>query len=357
MKLNNIRHHEQHHEQDHEVDMAQTDTYHLAKQAKELHHMLMSISEFEGLQGWQQSKITKAADYIDSVYKDIAHRMAMDDHEDGDVEHLGHEYEEEDIKENSDSLEKYGLGRYNELNNELKTLNAEYQRALKYSQLMALNDIHRRILEVIKQLKSFSTRQMKSVDESGMGGINRAAPSTNVSYQKVLDEPEEQFSKGQRIARQIGRAKEAISYEERLAEFLNAEPEGDYIAEENNDYYIEELDIEVIGGKSPLIVDKNEITLEGIEISGLLEESLMEAEYQGRKVQLNKPVRSSGGPKKFHVFVKDPKTGNVKKVNFGDPDMKIKKSNPKRRKSFRARHRCDNPGPKTKARYWSCRSW
>ena len=80
-----------------------------------------------------------------------------------------------------------------------------------------------------------------------------------------------------------------------------------------------------------------------------------EAEYRGRKVKLNKPMR--GDVKKFKVFVKDPKTGNVKKVNFGDKNMRIKKSNPKRRKSFRARHNCDNPGPKTKARYWSCRKW
>ena len=80
-----------------------------------------------------------------------------------------------------------------------------------------------------------------------------------------------------------------------------------------------------------------------------------EAEYRGRKVKLNKPTR--GDVKKFKVYVKDPKTGNVKKVNFGDKKMRIKKSNPKRRKSFRARHNCDNPGPKTKARYWSCRKW
>ena len=90
-----------------------------------------------------------------------------------------------------------------------------------------------------------------------------------------------------------------------------------------------------------------------------------EAEYRGRKVKLNKPTR--GDVKKFKVYVKDPKTGNIKKVNFGhggssakkagQKTMKIKKSNPKRRKSFRARHNCDNPGPKTKARYWSCRKW
>lgn len=84
---------------------------------------------------------------------------------------------------------------------------------------------------------------------------------------------------------------------------------------------------------------------------------LWEAEYHGRKVTLNKPVRSSDGPKKFHVYVKDPKTKNVKKVNFGDPDMEIKADNPERKKSFRARHNCDNPGPKTSARYWSCKRW
>lgn len=85
------------------------------------------------------------------------------------------------------------------------------------------------------------------------------------------------------------------------------------------------------------------------------EEMISEAEYRGRKVKLNKPMR--GDVKKFKVYVKDPKTGNVKKVNFGDKNMRIKKSNPKRRKSFRARHNCKNPGPKTKARYWSCRKW
>jgi hypothetical protein len=81
---------------------------------------------------------------------------------------------------------------------------------------------------------------------------------------------------------------------------------------------------------------------------------LSEAEYQGRKVSLGKPTR--GDVKKFKVYVKNPQ-GNVVKVNFGDPDMKIKKSNPARRRSFRARHRCDNPGPRHKARYWSCRAW
>jgi hypothetical protein len=85
------------------------------------------------------------------------------------------------------------------------------------------------------------------------------------------------------------------------------------------------------------------------------DETLDEAEYQGRKVSLGKPMQ--GDVKKFKVYVRDPKTKNIKKVNFGDPNMRIKKSNPARRRSFRARHNCSNPGPRTKARYWSCRKW
>tara|TARA_X000001382_G_C3079791_1_gene150175 strand:+ start:151 stop:597 length:447 start_codon:yes stop_codon:yes gene_type:complete len=87
-----------------------------------------------------------------------------------------------------------------------------------------------------------------------------------------------------------------------------------------------------------------------------------EAEYQGRKVKLGKPMQ--GDVKKFKVYVKDKKTGNVKKVNFGHGGssvkgkaMRIRKNNPAARRSFRARHNCDNPGPRTKARYWSCRKW
>lgn len=75
---------------------------------------------------------------------------------------------------------------------------------------------------------------------------------------------------------------------------------------------------------------------------------------KGKK--LNKPFRTSGGPKKFSVYVKNDK-GNVVKVNFGDPNMEIKRDDPKRRKNFRARHNCDDPGPKWKARYWSCKMW
>lgn len=89
------------------------------------------------------------------------------------------------------------------------------------------------------------------------------------------------------------------------------------------------------------------------------EEEISEEAWASEKNKgktLNKPFRTSGGPKKFSVYVKNDK-GNVVKVNFGDPNMEIKRDDPARRKSFRARHNCDNPGPKTKAKYWSCKMW
>ena len=98
----------------------------------------------------------------------------------------------------------------------------------------------------------------------------------------------------------------------------------------------------------------------GYTFEFITDKNLQEAEYQGRKVKLGKPMR--GDVKKFKVYVKNPK-GNVVKVNFGQGGgakggtMRIRKSNPAARRSFRARHNCDNPGPRHKARYWSCRKW
>jgi len=95
------------------------------------------------------------------------------------------------------------------------------------------------------------------------------------------------------------------------------------------------------------------------ECNDMYEElEITEVEHQGKKVKLNDPIRTNEVPsKKFKVYVKDPSTGSIKVVRFGDPGLSIKRDDPERRKSFRARHKCDNPGPKTSARYWSCRMW
>ena len=100
-------------------------------------------------------------------------------------------------------------------------------------------------------------------------------------------------------------------------------------------------------------------TLEGLNMAvvgdDLSGQSLNEAKYQGREVNLGKPM--AGDVKKYKVYVKDPQTGNVKKVNFGDKKLSIKRDNPGRRKNFRARHRCATAKDRTSARYWSCRMW
>ena len=124
---------------------------------------------------------------------------------------------------------------------------------------------------------------------------------------------------------------------------------------------LNESDIEIIEsdlGKSVLLENGQRVYL---EVPMEDDEFLNEAEYQGRKVKLGKIMQ--GDVKKFKVYVKNDK-GKVVKVNFGfggksakGKRMSIKKNNPKRRKSFRARHNCDNPGPRWKPRYWACKTW
>lgn len=103
-------------------------------------------------------------------------------------------------------------------------------------------------------------------------------------------------------------------------------------------------------GETTILEDGTKVYL---DVPYLFEDLLSEAEYRGKKVNLNKPFRTPGGPKKFAVYVKNDK-GNVVKVTFGDPNLKIKNSDKKASKSFRARHKCDQKKDKTTAGYWSC---
>ena len=154
----------------------------------------------------------------------------------------------------------------------------------------------------------------------------------------------------------IGRFKKSFAKDPQLAKRLFKDPQLDFYSEDVEATDVEEKEDKVeewFKGQTDVSFNGDEF----YEAFGWIEENdenVVEAEYQGRTVKLNKPMR--GDVKKFKVYVKNPK-GNVVKVNSGDPDMRIKKSNPARRRSFRARHNCDNPGPKTKARYWSCRKW
>ena len=138
----------------------------------------------------------------------------------------------------------------------------------------------------------------------------------------------------------------------KLTNIINEEVEDyPFDAPENNFLDYDELDVED--------EDEEEFLNFLKSYSSELQEAncncVYEAEYQGRDVKLGKPMQ--GDVKKFKVYVKNPKTGKVVKVNFGQKGMNIKKNNPERRKSFRARMNCDQPGPRTGARYWSCRKW
>jgi hypothetical protein len=143
----------------------------------------------------------------------------------------------------------------------------------------------------------------------------------------------------------------------RIHDLLNSFDALEDQIQEGDSFYLElgDLVIETTVAKvlpEGVVIHADDVTLSYLTVDEST--SLEEAEYQGRKVPLGKPM--SGDVKKSKVYVKSP-NGNVVKVNFGDKKMKIKKSNPARRKSFRARHNCENPGPRHKARYWSCRAW
>ena len=137
-----------------------------------------------------------------------------------------------------------------------------------------------------------------------------------------------------------------------INEILNEDPQsGDPIDLEFGDTLIETVIDEVTEDGIVVRVDET-----ALSIMIAQRKKINEAKYQGRTVSLGKPFMNKDGKSKRSVYVKNPK-GNVVKVNFGQKGVKIKKNNPARRKSFRARHNCSNPGPRHKARYWSCKFW
>jgi len=106
-------------------------------------------------------------------------------------------------------------------------------------------------------------------------------------------------------------------------------------------------------GKKVLLENGDEVWLDAPMYEEEVEELLFEAKHHGKNVKLNSPFRTPGGPKKFAVYVKTPK-GTIKKVTFGDPNLRVRNNNPKAAKSFRARHNCANKKDRTTAGYWSC---
>jgi hypothetical protein len=212
-------------------------------------------------------------------------------------------------------------------------------------------------------------RQMQgSIDAESLAMINKMKTDLATAEKQLiskgytkqqLDEPFQQKTKSEPLDQNQGWQESkarAESLKEHIEEIENEGPltSGDYFHIE----LAEDEGIEtwiIAEWSESVLIEADAATLKLLEEHGCtFHDELTEAEYQGRNVPLGKPM--SGDVKKSKVYVKKP-NGKVVKVNFGDKKMTIKKSNPKRRKSFRARHNCQNPGPRWKARYWSCRAW
>lgn len=123
------------------------------------------------------------------------------------------------------------------------------------------------------------------------------------------------------------------------------------VFEKDQKYYITGLKSEE--GKSRIRFDEEPVKITNVFVEPKTDELIDEAIHRGKKVKLNSPFRTPGGPKKFSVYVKTPK-GTIKKVSFGDPNLRVKNSNKKAAKSFRARHKCDQKKDRTTAGYWAC---
>jgi hypothetical protein len=284
-------------EYDREGDMAKDDLRTIDNAAEELYSILQSD---DNLPEWVQSKITKAVDYLDTA------RDYM----------KAQKYEEGSIEEYGDTAKGQKM----------------------------LTKVHKRAVD----------RMIKADDKRDAQGAKKNQQSANRAWDRFGEKEK---------------------YGEGVAEgFLNEVTQGvehsEWVDNVKDHYY--PTPVKIVKkrtedgrhiGSYAMISDKkvgqyNMNTGVGTFTSrknqGVAEGDVDEAKYQGREVPLGKKM--AGDVKKSKVYVRKP-NGNIVKVNFGDKKMRIKKSNPARRKSFRARHNCKNPGPRWKARYWSCRSW
>lgn len=322
-------------EMDHEIEMSSSQLFQIMKDSKMIYDLVSEKPETDGLEAWMQHKISIASDYLQSVARALGH----DDYEEINDSKMGVWEENSEVDENRHP---------GHMRRQMKDLEKPDTKKFKNFPVTYVKN-----LPGNKILKFFANVDI--VHEMDIGkplqwDVSDAVRATD--FHKTIK------SEGFRIYK-IGAHTHSTKYlvdKENIILVRSFEDALSAIDMANRSQTSEVTESECNTLEETYSGD------EFFEAYGYLgyplnEGELFEAEYQGRKVKLNKPIRSSDGPKKFHVYVKDPKTGNVKKVNFGDPDMRIKKSNPARRKSFRARHNCDNPGPKTKARYWSCKKW
>jgi len=334
-----------------DTDSMQAKTAQIAKDAMELYKMFQNNPGDENIMTWITNKLAVAADKISSV-KDYLQNPTQDDVT---------EYKRVEIKNKEDYMAK--KAELQRLQMDPATNSNEKLKKEIIKRKADLDDEARKMglkedANTLNRLKDEVEDFMGQINNTEMGNLNptRLADELteilNGTYDPSADPVNDPKANDEdHIREQVGNAIELLEKGQIMPamQMLNKAIGDD--------------------GHGVDFPNEDELTLsddadfhETFGVLGYPTEEMWEAEYQGRKVQLNKPTR--GDVKKFKVYVKDPKTGNVKKVNFGHggtsakrKTMRIRKSNPAARRSFRARHNCDNPGPKTKARYWSCRKW
>ena len=345
-------------EYDLEGDMAKDDLATIIRAARKLTGML---DDNENMPEWVQSKINKAADYVDTaadyiesnkqrageqvneLSSDLLNRAAQAAKERRDQaldpsihDALGGGYMNPLAKHYDKMSDKFDQRSSSvELKNKLRDLNISGVTQRKLPSVAKKMGTTEGEMDEDLSRRGF-LRGLGAAALAGAAGSAMAGPNDPGFARRVQDKHLEMIEKNPRYANEHAALQLPLS----RGIVGNA-------AETNKRWAI----------KTAELLQKYGVTVNEAEMD--------EAKYQGREVSLGKPTR--GDVKKFKVYVRDPSTGNIKKVNFGhggtsakrlgQKTMKIKKSNPARRRSFRARHNCDNPGPRTSARYWSCRAW
>jgi hypothetical protein len=308
--------HEEKVEQDHEVGMGKSQMYHAMKNAKAIHDMLQQVSEREGIEGWVASKLTKASDYLKVVKDYLEYEMVQ----------AGFEKNEQDVNEAVDkSALKAWYNKYNKYmgNNGDKLADGFFEAYLDTGILTDATETN----EFAKAVDDVFGGDTQKAEEELFGNEDLRKKHLPITYAM-----HEEFEKIMGLPVGATSPEDMEDNVTKAAKILGDDNASSSVPENTRSF-----------GQA------------------------FEAKYKGKTVKLGKPIRTgTDEPGKFKVYVKDPKTGNVKMVRFGhqgggknkdSKTMRIKKSNPARRKSFRARHNCSNPGPRTKARYWSCRAW
>ena len=317
------------------LSMAQIEVSNMIQDAEELLDMMEQMDEEPD--AWVLSKITKAADYVSTVRDYLEFE---DDFDYEDSEEVGEE--EDDGEFSGAELDVYasemGPDEFGDAYEEFKPILEEIEGLKKKSEKSGI---------------SYSI--LKAVYDRGMaawqGGHRPGTTPQQWAFARVnsfITKGSGTWGKADKdLASKVSSNEEFSKFAEALEWGTDAMRQK-YAADTPG----QPTDIQTAAHQETCCNDCEDEITEDVD----WEQIVNEAEYQGKTVKMNDPFRTSDGPKKFGVYTMGP-NGNVVVVRFGDPNMEIKRDDPERLKSYRARHGCDNPGPKWKANYWSCQMW